>query len=283
VAELVKFYFGANVELLGVPYNHESEAAFSYFRSEVKAFAKKMERVSGNEISEEALGKSVALFESIRSSIRELYERQSRPETPISWREVYETVQAGYYLDKEEYLTLLRELLDEIGESPNDARISASAPRLLLSGSVIPPGDRKILCIIEDAGARIVVDDLWSGFAPHFDTFVKLPDIDGRADAYLGRHPHASLPSLDIATDRRLPNIRSLINEYRADGVLFHTLRYCDCFTFKANETKQALRDYGIPFLEIHTEYAGSDFEAIRTRVEAFVESFSSRIQAASA
>jgi len=24
--------------------------------------------------------------------------------------------------------------------------------------------------------------------------------------------------------------------------------------------------------LEIHTEYAGSDFEAIRTRVEAFVE-----------
>jgi benzoyl-CoA reductase/2-hydroxyglutaryl-CoA dehydratase subunit BcrC/BadD/HgdB len=28
----------------------------------------------------------------------------------------------------------------------------------------------------------------------------------------------------------------------------------------------------GIPLLEIHTEYAGSDFEAIRTRIEAFVE-----------
>jgi len=27
-----------------------------------------------------------------------------------------------------------------------------------------------------------------------------------------------------------------------------------------------------VPFLEIHTEYSGSDFEAIRTRVEAFVE-----------
>jgi benzoyl-CoA reductase/2-hydroxyglutaryl-CoA dehydratase subunit BcrC/BadD/HgdB len=28
----------------------------------------------------------------------------------------------------------------------------------------------------------------------------------------------------------------------------------------------------GIPLLEIHTEYAGSDFEAIRTRAEAFLE-----------
>jgi benzoyl-CoA reductase/2-hydroxyglutaryl-CoA dehydratase subunit BcrC/BadD/HgdB len=27
-----------------------------------------------------------------------------------------------------------------------------------------------------------------------------------------------------------------------------------------------------IPFLEIHTEYASSDIEAIRTRVEAFLE-----------
>jgi benzoyl-CoA reductase/2-hydroxyglutaryl-CoA dehydratase subunit BcrC/BadD/HgdB len=32
-----------------------------------------------------------------------------------------------------------------------------------------------------------------------------------------------------------------------------------------------------VPLLEIHTEYAGSDFEAIRTRVEAFIEMVESR------
>ncbi|HEX3048605.1 MAG TPA: 2-hydroxyacyl-CoA dehydratase family protein, partial [Bacillota bacterium] len=55
-------------------------------------------------------------------------------------------------------------------------------------------------------------------------------------------------------------------------GVIYHTLRYCDPFSFKAGETKEVINQAGIPLLEIHTEYAGSDYEAIRTRVEAFVE-----------
>jgi benzoyl-CoA reductase/2-hydroxyglutaryl-CoA dehydratase subunit BcrC/BadD/HgdB len=63
-----------------------------------------------------------------------------------------------------------------------------------------------------------------------------------------------------------------LIAHFHAKGVIYHTLRYCDPFTFKAKETKDILAAKGIPLLEIHTEYAGSDFEAIRTRIEAFVE-----------
>jgi benzoyl-CoA reductase/2-hydroxyglutaryl-CoA dehydratase subunit BcrC/BadD/HgdB len=49
-------------------------------------------------------------------------------------------------------------------------------------------------------------------------------------------------------------------------------LRYCDAYTFKTVETKRLLGEIGIPLLDIHTEYAGSDFEAIRTRSEAFLE-----------
>jgi hypothetical protein len=49
-------------------------------------------------------------------------------------------------------------------------------------------------------------------------------------------------------------------------------LRYCDAFTFKAPETKRVFLDQGTSFLEIHTEYSGSDYEAIRTRIEAFIE-----------
>jgi benzoyl-CoA reductase/2-hydroxyglutaryl-CoA dehydratase subunit BcrC/BadD/HgdB len=53
---------------------------------------------------------------------------------------------------------------------------------------------------------------------------------------------------------------------------VYHTLRYCDPFSFKALETKQVLAGRDIPFLEIHTEYAASDTEGIRTRIEAFLE-----------
>ena len=121
-------------------------------------------------------------------------------------------------------------------------------------------------------GGRIVGDELWSGLNPSLDVNIKEPSIKGIAYAYINRVPHGALPYLDLETDGRLKNLKQLIKDYKASGVIYHTLRYCDPFTFKAGETKDALKKVGVPLLEIHTEYAGSDVEAIRTRAEAFVE-----------
>jgi len=76
----------------------------------------------------------------------------------------------------------------------------------------------------------------------------------------------------DLATDGRIKRLKALLKPFKANGVIYHTLRYCDPYTFKAKETKDILEKEGIPLLELHTEYAGSDIEAIRTRVEAFIE-----------
>ena len=107
---------------------------------------------------------------------------------------------------------------------------------------------------------------------PHLELDIKEISPAGVALGYLNRTPHAALPYLDLESDRRLKKLHELIDETKAQGVIYHTLRYCDPFTFKAKETKDILAKSGIPLLEIHTEYAGSDYEAMRTRVEAFVE-----------
>ena len=82
----------------------------------------------------------------------------------------------------------------------------------------------------------------------------------------------AALPYLDLESDKRIKNLKQLISDFQAQGVIYHTLRYCDPFTFKTLETKDVLQKEGIPLLDIHTEYARSDTEAIRTRIETFVE-----------
>ncbi|MDR1625600.1 MAG: 2-hydroxyacyl-CoA dehydratase family protein [Spirochaetia bacterium] len=279
VYELVRYYFKARAEILGVPYNFQVGAGKEYFRREVAAFAAKLEKISGSEITGQALRHSVDVYAGIRAAVRELERIQAGPETPITWHEVYDVIQAAYYLDKDTYLSLLGELLSEIKDAPANPKVKTDAPRILISGSVIPPGDRKVLDLVEESGGRVVVDDLWSGFAPYLDTDVEEASLEGIADAYLARHPHGSLPVLDIGQDKRLKNIKKLVRDYRVNGVLFHTLRYCDCFTFKAAETKNVLKTLGVPFLEIHTEYARSDIEAIRTRLEAFIESLGTRLE----
>ncbi|NTW48151.1 MAG: 2-hydroxyacyl-CoA dehydratase [Chlorobiales bacterium] len=269
--ELINFYFGYKTLVLGVPRNFATSEGREYFRKEVEHFTKELEEFAGARLEPSKLDEAIKIYQGIRDAIKTLYKYQSQHDAPLSWREVFSVVHAGYYLDRQKYLELLQELVREVEENlPKQSERRAIEARIFLSGSLIAPGDTKLIDIIEQAGGKIVGDDLWSGLNFFIDLEVKEPTTDSVADAYLDRVPHASLPYLDLPSDRRLANLKNQIQQFGADGVIYHTLRYCDAFTFKAGETKNVLGN--VPFMEIHTEYSGSDFEAIRTRVEAFVE-----------
>lgn len=273
-AEVVEHYFKVNTLVLGVPRNFHWPEAKEYFWHELEHFVGKLEELAGAKLDPKRLAASIELHNGIRESIKELYRFQAGDNALISWIQTYDVIHAGYYLDRAEYADLLSELLTELRAKQGEPVISHSygEARIFLSGSVIPPKDRKLIDIIEKVGGRIVGDDLWSGLVPHLNLEIAEPTLKGIAHAYLNRVPHAALPYLDLATDGRLKNLKGLIGAFQAQGVINHTLRYCDPYTFKAGETKEQLKQIGVPMLEIHTEYAASDFEAIRTRVEAFVE-----------
>lgn len=273
-AEVVEHYFKVNTLVLGVPRNFYWPEAKEYFWHELEHFVGKLEELAGAKLEQQRLADSIELYNGIRESLKELYRYQAGNNALITWSQTYDVVHAGFYLDRAEYAGLLKELLAELKDKQGEPVISHTfgEARIFLSGSVIPPKDRKLIEIIEQVGGRIVGDDLWSGLVPHLNVEIKEQTLKGIAYAYLNRVPHAALPYLDLATDERLKNLKGLINAFQAQGVINHTLRYCDPFTFKAGETKEQLKQIGVPMLEIHTEYAGSDFEAIRTRVEAFVE-----------
>ncbi|NJD53953.1 MAG: 2-hydroxyacyl-CoA dehydratase [Candidatus Methanoperedens sp.] len=273
-AEVIKHYFKINIVILGVPRNFSLPEGQEYFEKELEFFTKKLEAVAGKKLDTNKLAGSIKLYNDIRKSIKELYKYQAISKSTIKWREVFDVVHAGFYLDREKYLSLLHELLGELREQhgePVIGNLNGDA-RILVSGSIIPPGDTKLINIIEQVGGRIVSDELWSGLNPSMNIEIREASIKGIADGYINRVPHAALPYLDLETDGRLKNLKRIINDHKAQGVIFHTLRFCDPFTFKASETKDVLKKEGIPLLEIHTEYAGSDLEAIRTRAEAFVE-----------
>lgn len=274
VAELIKYYFKVNTLILGVPRNFYLPEGQEYFWKELESFTQKLEDFAGKKLDKNKLAESIKLYTNIRKAIKDLYKYQAVDNPPIKWREVFDAVHAGFYLDREKYLSLLQELLKELKEKHGKPEIGSlnGDARIFLSGSIIPPKDTKLINIIEQVGGRIVGDDLWSGLNPFLNLNIKEPSIKGIADAYINRVPHAALPYLDLDTDRRLKNLKKLIKDYKAQGVIYHTLRFCDPFTFKAGETKEVLKKESIPALEIHTEYASSDIEAIRTRTEAFVE-----------
>ena len=284
VAELIRYYTKSNTVILGVPRNFYTDEGREYFRKEMQWFVENLEKSTGKTLDKKKLEKAIELHNNIRKAIVDIYKFQAQENSPIKWREVFDVIHAGFYLDRTRYLNLLNNLIAEIkeknkaNEPGKKAYINVvnkqngnSHPKILLSGSILSPGDTKLINLIDEMGGRIVADDICTGLRPFVNINIKSPTVKGIADAYLDRIPCASLPYLpSLETDRRIKNLSDLIDEYRPEGMIYHTLRFCDAFSFKANETKNYFKD--LPFLEIHTEYAGSDIEGARTRVEAFLE-----------
>ncbi|MDR0656032.1 MAG: 2-hydroxyacyl-CoA dehydratase family protein [Treponema sp.] len=269
-AELVEYYFNKDVFVLGVPRNFYWKEAQDYFVKETEYFVSLLEEKYGTKLDLQKLKETISLYNRIREKIIELYTIQI-DSAVVSWVDVYNIIQAGYTLDKAEYLELLEQAVEEADAYPRE-KDDNDVPRIFLSGSILPPGDSKLIDIITNLGGRIVGDDLWSGILPYLDLDIKEATTGGVALGYLNRTPHGALPYLELESDRRIKKLRELVGLSRANGVVYHTLRYCDPYSFKSLETKHILVKEGIQFLEIHTEYASSDTESIHTRIEAFLE-----------
>jgi benzoyl-CoA reductase/2-hydroxyglutaryl-CoA dehydratase subunit BcrC/BadD/HgdB len=144
--------------------------------------------------------------------------------------------------------------------------------RIVLAGSIIAPGNTKIIDVLDGLGVTVVGDDLCTGQRTFAGLEVKEPTLAGLAEAYLERTPCAAQLYPEQKTDKRLQNLFDLVDRHRADGVLYHTLRFCDPYTFRVEENKALLDERDIPFLQLHTDYGVNDIGQLQTRIQAQVE-----------
>ncbi len=73
--------------------------------------------------------------------------------------------------------------------------------------------------------------------------------------------------------DRRLKRTSMIIQDYKIDGIIYYSLKYCDNWrteypVFKAHLQKEL----HTPSLLIESDYSPSDVGTILTKIEAFIE-----------
>ncbi|MBI1987768.1 MAG: 2-hydroxyacyl-CoA dehydratase [Nitrospinae bacterium] len=274
--EIWEKYFGVKTLPIGLPRNFRSPDGLEYFIREVRDFAKGVEAIAGRQIQPEALLSSIRLYNEIRRSLRELYELQREDEGPLRWSELFTLVQAGFVLDRARYLEGLKQVCREIGEVRRSPGNPKEEPRLLLLGSILAAGDDKVIQMADALQARIVMDDLCTGSRWFWEP-VEEPTLEGLARRYLEKSPCGTLPVLQSAENPRRKRLEELMEEYRIDGVLYYTLRFCDAYAFKAEMEKRWLEEKGIPVLHLDSDYSSSNQGQIRTRLEAFLEMLRTR------
>lgn len=273
MAEILRYYFGKTTLTLSIPKNFYLPEGREYFIKEINWFAGELEKIAGTKLDDEKLRKSIDLYGEIRKNISEIYNLLALDNSPITWSQILKVIQTGFYLYPEKYLTLLQKLNNELKTKPDSDRVKPKKEvRVLLSGSIIAPGNTKIIEVLEGLGIKIVADDICTGQRTFAGLKINEPTLAGISNAYLDKIPCAAQLYPFRETDKRLENIFHLIDAHRADGVIYHTIRFCDPMTFRVEENKNLLSEKGIPFLQLHTDYGVSDIGQLQTRAGALLE-----------
>ncbi|MGV9710959.1 2-hydroxyacyl-CoA dehydratase subunit D [Gordonia sp. NPDC003424] len=228
-----------------------------------------VETVIGTTISEAQLSASTAAFNRNRQLLREFYSLRRSGRVRITASEMQLLVKSSMVMDIDEHTTVLRTILADltVADAPTDV------VRLHISGHFCHAPRPEILDVIEEAGAIVVDDDLYTGYR-YISTDVPENEepFAALSSWYLERNLNAPCPTRVTSEVDWDTYLLDSVKASGASGVVVLMAKFCEPHMLYYPELRKALESKGIPLLLIETEHEGIPLEKLRTQMETFVE-----------
>ncbi|MBQ7087870.1 MAG: 2-hydroxyacyl-CoA dehydratase [Clostridia bacterium] len=242
--------------------------------NEIKDFVKVVEDFTGNKITAENLKEAIHTINEKRKGLARVYEARKAENIPISGRDALLVSQIAFFDDPKRCADMTNKLADELEERIKNgvSVFPAGTKRIMLTGTPMAIPNWKMHQIIETSGAAVVCEETCTG-TRYFENLVdetkdNLDDmIKAIAERYMGIHCACFTPNTE-----RVDDIIRLAKEYKVDGVIDVNLKFCTLYDVEGYTVEKALKEAGIPVLGIETDYADSDAEQLKTRIQAFIE-----------
>ena len=254
-------------EILYLPQNANSAHAATYLAGEYRRLARTVEAVAGRAISDQALRRSVAVYNENRALMRRLYDVKRETPWQVSADDAYALVAIGGMMPREEHNAILRAALPLI--EARDAR-RQDRIRIVYEGGFCeqPPLD-----LVRTIGRScyVVDDDFMIGLRWILEDVV--PDGDplgALAHAYLERSSYSP-----VQHDLRKPKERMLLDRIaraRAQAAILTAAKMCEPGLEEQVAYTHALDHAGIPYFVSEFEENMSSFETLAVQLETFVE-----------
>ncbi len=242
--------------------------------AEIKRFKEKMERESGNAVTFEKLAESIALLNKKRAALQRLYNTRKADPAPISGKDALLISELAFFDDPSRFIEKVNELCDELEEriAKGEGVAPKGAPRILVTGSPQPIPSWKLHAVVEGSGGVIVCEETCTG-TRYFEKTVREDgttvdeQIEAIAERGLGINCACFTPN-----DARVEDVLRLAREYKADGVIYYNLQFCQPYGIEYRKVEKALQEAGIPVIKIESDFSDEDMGQMQTRVQAFME-----------
>ncbi len=227
----------------------------------------------GIDVSDEALLESIKLHNRVCELINEIGQFRKLDNPTITGHEFHVLCLASYSCPKTAIIPILEETLQELQTRKPDEKCPYKV-RVELVGSEID--DLEIVKAIEECGAYVCADRFCYGSFPGRAPIVLKDGEDpltGICRNYIEQCQCPRMMNQDKIQGRR-KYVADLAKEYKADGIIYEQMKFCDPWAYERMVGTVDLREkYGYPVLQIDRPYANGGSGQIRTRVQAFVES----------
>lgn len=265
------------VHVLHLPQGTNRPGALRWWLEELYLLKERLEEHLGVTITSDNLREAIRICNRERTALMKLHELNRLNPAPLTGMDMLTTIFVkGFNVDKEEGTGLINQLAEEVrnnvtqGVSP----FAAGTPRILLTGCPVGIGSEKVVHLLEECGGSVVCFESCSGIK----TMKYLVDEDEQRDPMEAiAERYLQIPCSCMSPNQeRLELLGRLIDEYSVDGVVDLTWQACHTYIVEGELVRRHVKDnYGLPYIQLETDYSTSDIEQLKTRISAFIEMLS--------
>lgn len=259
--------------MMDVPFMDDADSIAHYERQLEKHLLGKLSEVYHVDVSDEALRAAIASHNELCRIITELGELRKQDNPPITGYEFHVLQLVSQVCPQDLILPKLKETLAEVKRRKPDPKPWYRS-RIVVVGSEVD--DPEFTKLLESCGAFVVADRYCFGAVPgreEIQIFEGETPLHAVARHYLTTSQCPRFMEIERAEGRRA-FVKRLAEEYRADGILYLQMKFCEFWSYERVLAVQELNDeMGIPTIGIEKEYSMASAGQIRTRIQAFVES----------
>jgi benzoyl-CoA reductase/2-hydroxyglutaryl-CoA dehydratase subunit BcrC/BadD/HgdB len=259
--------------VMQLPQTYFGLDALNVWQAEIERLARSLEAALGVTITESDLRREIKKRNEERRVMEDFYEL-TKPEPPLlSGRELH-LVNEFFKVSFGDpgAADMIRELAAKLRENreAGECRVPAGRRRVVVTGCPTGKSLEKVFDAIEENGGVIVAFENCGGIKPNYEPVDEnLPPYEALAVKYLGIPCSCMTPN-----PKRLDLLETLVDEYRADGVVDIILQACHTYNVESFLVRERLTEgkKGVPYIAVETDYSQSDAEQLSTRMGAFME-----------
>jgi benzoyl-CoA reductase/2-hydroxyglutaryl-CoA dehydratase subunit BcrC/BadD/HgdB len=260
------------IQWLELPHLKNRPESQKRWLEEVRAFHRYLEKLKGGKIARQALIQSIEAINRAWTAIISLKKARRDGRLSLGW---FLAIMGAFFLDRlERWTSQVESLVLELEREPTGGEVFGA--RVFLAGSPIFFPNFKAPILLETAGLKVVADDLCSSerIFPGGQVFEDVSEY-GLLASLAGRYHQGCLCPTFGDNERRVNNILSQRRESSFQGVVFVVLKGCHPYDLESTTIEETLKNYGLRFLRLETDYAPEDRQNLLTRLEAFGHSLS--------